>query len=66
MDLRKVMNRTGIVAGVLVPLILFGPKLDQLGSGEGGFAIVIIVATGLGVWALFRAVGVSIEGLRKK
>jgi hypothetical protein len=60
------MNRAGIVAGVLVPLVLFGPKLDRVGSGEGSFAIVIIVGTGLGVWALFRAVGVSIEGLVRR
>ena len=61
------MKRTGIVAGVVVPLALFGPKLLHLEPERMGLAAVVMLGTGLGVWALFRAVGWCIElALRKK
>ena len=61
------MNRIGIVAGVVVPLALFGPRLVHLEPERMGLAGVVMLGTGVGVWALFRAVGWCVElAVRKK
>ncbi len=67
LNIRRTMNRIGIVAGVAVPLAFFGPKLLDLEPERMGLAGVVMLGTGVGVWALFRAVGWSIElAVRKK
>ena len=67
MSIRGTMNRAGLVAGVVVPLALFGPRLVHMEPERMGLAAVLMLGTGVGVWALFRAVGWSIElAVRKK
>ena len=67
MTIRRTMNRVGLVAGVVVPAAVFGPKLLHLEREQMGLAVVVILGTGVGVWGLFRAMGWCIElAMRKK